>query len=75
MWLDGSSGDPCAADVALCVAMAHYGRTAGRVARSLDLAVGCEEGLTHGLQLLRRHKVGVGLQAELQETLEVKFLS
>jgi len=55
--------------------MAHYGRTAGRVARSLDLAVGCEEGLTHGLQLLRRHKVGVGLQAELQETLEVKFLS
>ena len=72
-WLASNRSHPCAPDIALCVATAHYKDTVNKVERSIEHAQGCEAGLVASLKLLQAYSVAEDMQAELQDTLEVKL--
>lgn len=70
-WLESHRRHSCSADVALCIAVAHYKLTVSKIDQSFEHALECEAGLTQSLDLLQRYKTAPDLQAELKETLQV----
>ena len=73
-WLASNRNHPCAPDIALCVATAHYKDTVHRIEQSIEHAQDCEAGLAASLKLLQSYHIAEDIQAELQDTLEVKAL-
>lgn len=70
-WLTSNQSHPCAPDIALCVATAHYKDTVHKIEKSIEHALDCEAGLRASLKLLQKYRIAEEMQAELQDTLEV----
>ena len=72
-WLTSNQNHPCAPDIALCVATAHYKNTVHKIEQSLEHALECQQGLSAGLKLLQHYRIAEDVQAELQDTMEVNL--